>query len=194
MSDQPSPEGGKSKGAGEFPCDKERNWGDLGGKDSRGRDRRDKRDRRRRRRGRATALAFGWLAIALMSTELVAFAKKSPTTILGEDKPTFKAWDCHSPQQIQVLQVPEQCTNEKDNDDTDKQTDKTERVTIYQRSKKTFLALRCRAFKSKIDIFCGMFSHEEIVRPIEVKRPVDLSVEECEQMQATGICSHSSTL
>ena len=184
---QPSPEGGKSKGAGEFPCDKERNWGDLGGKDSRGRDRRDKRDRRRRRRGRAAALAFGWLAIALMSTELVAFAKKSPTTILGEDKPTFKAWDCHSPQQIQVLQVPEQCTNEKDNDDTDKQTDKTERVTIYQRSKKTFLALRCRAFKSKIDIFCGMFSHEEIVRPIEVKRPVDLSVEECEQMQATGI-------
>ena len=122
-----------------------------------------------------------------MSTELVAFAKNSPTTILGEDKPTFKAWDCHNPQQIQVLEVPEQCTNEKDNDDADRQEDKTERVTIYQKSRSTFLALRCRAFKSKIDIFCGMFSHEEIVRPIEVKRPVDLSVEECEQMQATGI-------
>ena len=184
---QPSPERSKSKGAGEFSRNKERNWGDFGEEDSRGGDGRDKRVRRRRRRGRAAALACGWLAIALMSSELVASAKKSPTTILGEDKPTFKAWDCHNPQQIQVLEVPEQCTNEKDDGDTNKQADKTERVTIYQRAKKTFLAFRCRAFKSKIDIYCGMWSHEEIVRPMEVKRPVDLSIEECEQMQATGI-------
>ena len=177
---QPSLEGGQSKGKGEFPCDEERNWEDLRGKDSRGR---DKRNRRRRRRGRRAAIVFGLLATALMTIELVASAKNAPTTILGEDKPTFNAWDCHNPKQIQVLEVPEQCTNEKTDDDADREEDKT----IYQRSKSTFLALRCRAFKSKIDIFCGMFSHEEIVRPIEVKRPVDLSVEECEQMQATGI-------
>ena len=76
-----------------------------------------------------------------MTTELVAFAKNPPTTILGEDKPTFNAWDCHNPKQIQVLEVPEQCTNEKDNDDADRQEDKTERVTIYQKSRSTFLAL-----------------------------------------------------
>ena len=122
---QPSSERSKSKGAGEFSRNKERNWGDFGEEDSRGGDGRDKRVRRRRRRGRAAALACGWLAIALMSSELVAFAKKSPTTILGEDKPTFKAWDCHSPQQIQVLEVPEQCTNEKDDGDINKQADKT---------------------------------------------------------------------
>ena len=124
---QSSSERSKSKGAGEFSRNKERNWGDFGEEDSRGGDGRDKRVRRRRRRGRAAALACGWLAIALMSSELVASAKKSPTTILGEDKPTFKAWDCHNPQQIQVLEVPEQCTNEKTTTtQTNKQTRRKE--------------------------------------------------------------------
>ena len=125
----------------------------IAGKDSRGR---DKRNRRRRRRGRRAAIVLGLLAIALMATELVASAKNAPATILGEDKPTFNAWDCHNPKQIQVLEIPEQCTNEKTDNDTDKEEDKTEKLTIYQRSKSTFLALMCRAFKSKIDIFCGI--------------------------------------
>ena len=137
----------RAKERKEFPCDEERNWEDLGGKDRRGR---DKRNRRRRRRGRRAAIVFGLLATALMTTELVASAKNAPTTILGEDKPTFNAWDCHNPKQIQVLEVPEQCTNEKTDDDADRQEDKTERVIIYQRSKSTSRA------RSTFSVVCSL--------------------------------------
>ena len=131
---------------------------------------------------------MGLLALALW-LEPLPLCKAFPTNILGEDKPVFDAWDCHNPKQIQVLEIPEQCTNHQvkhDNMETE------EKVTIYQRSKKTFLATRCRAFKSKINIFCGMFSHEEIVRPMEIKRPMELSIEECEQMHSSGVWTSSN--
>ena len=129
---------------------------------------------------------MGLLALVLLPEPLPS-CEALPTEIMGDEKPVFDAWDCHDPKQIQVLKIPEQCTDNNVEDEMSNVQGKEEKVTIYQRSKKTFLATRCLAFKSKMNIYCGMFSHEEVVRPMEIRRPMEMSIEECEQIHASGV-------
>ena len=129
---------------------------------------------------------MGLLALVLL-LEPLPLGQALPTDILGEEKPVFEAWDCHNPKQIQVLKIPEQCTDNNVKHEMNNVEGKEEKVTIYQRSKKNFLAIRCLAYKSKMTIFCGMFSHEEIVRPMEIRRPMKMSIQECEQMHSSGV-------
>ena len=114
-------------------------------------------------------------------------AESLPADIFGEQMPIFNAWDCHDPEQIQVLGIPEQCTDNNAENEMKNVQGKEEKVTIYQKSKNHFLAIRCLAYKSSMTIFCGMFSHEEIVRPMEIRRPMEISIEECEQMHSSGV-------
>ena len=126
------------------------------------------------------------MALILTLLELAPLSRASPIDILGEEKPTFDAWDCHDPKQIQVLRIPEQCTENKVGQEMNSSKSKNEQILIYQRAKKHFPAIRCTAFRSSLSLRCGMFSHSSVMRPIEVRRPVKLSIEEGEQMHSSA--------
>ena len=64
---------------------------------------------------------------------------------------------------------------------------KDEQITIYQRAKKHFPAVKYSAFKSSVSLHCGMFSHSSVIRPMKVKRPMKLAIEECERRHSTAI-------
>ena len=185
---QPPPEGSKDEGKDFLPGQQERDWSTPGGKYSRGR------DRKIRRRGqsggnRGAALVLGLVALTLNLLESVPRSGASPIDILGEEKPTFDAWDCREPKQIQVLGIPEQSTENKVEKEVNSSENKDEQITIFQRAKKHFLVIRCTAFRRSVSLHCGMFSHSLVIRPSEVRRPVRLSIKECEQMHSSAIWS-----
>ena len=86
------------------------------------------------------------------------------------------AMDCRAPSSIQSIATADTCQGRK----RSTQVLSSHQILLLQRIDETVrTGVRCRKFKTTLDLICGSFSHSKLMMPPDVLKPASVTEAEC---------------
>ena len=114
------------------------------------------------------------MLVLLLSARLGALA--------SEHQHSFTAFDCDQPKEVSRAAIPVDCQPDPDQVKLGQPVN----ISLYQRVQKTKQGIRCKVQRSEWISYCGVWSHQSLLTPGKVLRPVKISAKECLHIHKEG--------